>query len=181
MFRKNSIFAKKTTHMDTTRTNICRAKDTVTGEWVYGYYVRLEDPSREPVEGRERTAHRIYSGMADTCVVPGGYDFSPSWYEVVPETVGMSTGIYDTHEKEIFEGDVVKFGMRGRDGNKHKTNTGTVIRDWCNPGLCMEYTFGNNIKDWEFDFVKAGMMEIEVVGNIHDNPEMSHKGKEGQE
>ena len=65
-----------------------RARRSDNEDWVYGYYVRLEDSLRKAIEGKgERVSHRIYTGFADSCVSNNGYDFSPEWYEIDPETI----------------------------------------------------------------------------------------------
>ena len=79
---------------------------------------------------------------------------------VIPETIGQYTGLTDKNGKKIFEGDIVAF-----DENKY-------------------------VIEWKVDRVGFGyghradrMLEIdgkhcEVIGNIHDNPELL-KGGEG--
>lgn len=89
--------------------------------------------------------------------------------EVVPETVGQYTGITDDNGKKIFEGDILKVV-----NNKYKktyiTKVCTYFNTLCvNPnGKYYEFTpigFENAIWDDE-------SYEIEVIGNIYDNPEL---------
>lgn len=81
-------------------------------------------------------------------------------YEVIPETIGQYTGLTDKNGTKIFEGDIVNF----------KT---------------IAYTFKKCVVKYDeqyarfacIDFNKAGSpMDIsfvyEIIGNIHDNPEL---------
>jgi uncharacterized phage protein (TIGR01671 family) len=82
-------------------------------------------------------------------------------------TVGQFTGLFDKNGIEIYEGDIVKFTKWNG-----KLVTGLVKWDDCNPCMCIEFKTEYKQTDWEFDFIKCGTMRIEVIGNIHDNPEL---------
>ena len=78
---------------------ICKAKDTNTGGWVYGYYVCV------PNRYRHDMAHLI---IAQECEYHGCGEF---WYmdvhEVDPGTVCRYTGIEDKYGNPIFEHDIL--------------------------------------------------------------------------
>lgn len=124
-----------------------RGKSTRTGDWVYGGIVHQTD----------------YYGDAvwDYYVIDGtttqDYDIG---YEVkvIPETVGQYIGLRDRNEKKIFEGDVVTACFRNR-RSRHKFSVcfddGMFL--FCNK--CVEVPV--------YD-----IFSIEVIGNIHDNPEL---------
>lgn len=74
---------------------------------------------------------------------------------VIPETVGQYTGLTDKNGKKIFEGDIVK------------TNNLFYVCFWddCN----FEFGLKNNKEDFGIAYAPH---DIEVIGNIHDNPEL---------
>ena len=75
-----------------------RGKDAKTGEWVYGYYVKLPHP--------------LTAFLKDYIVISGFDDKRESGYQdfilVDPETVGQFTGRYDENGKEIYDDVMVK-------------------------------------------------------------------------
>lgn len=88
---------------------------------------------------------------------------------VDPETVGQYTGLKDKNGVKIFEGDVVLCDRHINDEFDKKT---FFVREiYPISGLIGESLSGNEIcgDDWEF---------AEVIGNIHDNPELLKEGGE---
>jgi uncharacterized phage protein (TIGR01671 family) len=82
------------------------------------------------------------------------------------ETVGQFTGLLDKNGKEIYEGDIVKT----------KGGWGGVVL-WNSRGYF--YVKDNNYsEDEEPDLYPLGSMlcciikRLEIIGNIHDNPEL---------
>ena len=93
--------------------------------------------------------------------------------EVLCDTVGQFTGLYDKNGKEIYEGDILK--VECTDGSSIYKIVRFVPEK---AAFCMANTF--EIKDegrWDiWSYVsQRGIKEIEVsvIGNIHDNPELS--------
>ena len=114
-----------------------------------------------------------------------------SAYPVLPETVGQYTGLTDKNGKRIFEGDIVryntyddfdcqsvaKFGEYNQDGSAGEYSASKCIGFYVDvdnftcPDLC-EYgsnCFSNYLK-------QQNILEVaqycEIIGNIHDNPEL---------
>jgi uncharacterized phage protein (TIGR01671 family) len=125
-----------------------RGKRTDTGEWVEGYFCKTR--------------------IKDTCYITQseGGDCCNEYfvdYEVIPETVGQYTGLEDRNGKKIFEGDILK----NEDGyvydGEYKTEVAYFLGEFCGLGFC-------NIDPSDFKY-------CEVIGNIHDNPELLEGNK----
>lgn len=84
--------------------------------------------------------------------------------KVIPDTVGQYTGIDDRNGKKIFEGDIVSFTRINALGYTTK-RVGTVKYYDKLPIFYIMATTGD-----AWDWVECG--DIEVIGNIHDNPEL---------
>lgn len=130
-----------------------RGKRVDNGEWVEGSLVMVCDGE---------TLRRY------PCIVISYNHDTFDWHEVIPETVGQFTGLTDKNEVKIFDGNIVKWidsdfeylivyengAFRCYHHNGLKNFDGSMLR-W--GGI------------WRFEEL---CMEIEVVGNIHQNPEL---------
>ena len=91
---------------------------------------------------------------------------------VIPETVGQFTGLTDRNGNKIFEGDVV--------ATKYKLGRGGyyVFEVYYNENLCqfaLTINSGSYTKNKQYDWLQLTELKankIEVIGNIHDNPEL---------
>ena len=103
--------------------------------------------------------HSAYK-IGDTCV--GTYGSSLGMHQVDPSTVGQDTGLKDKNGKRIWEGDALTVdGEVGCFELKFNENTAMFIMD------------GDAIRA---SFNIFGTDEVEVMGNIHDNPELLEGG-----
>lgn len=151
-----------------------RGKQTSDGKWVYGFYIENETfgntliPSIIPID--ENGAARFDDD---------GYDIE---IYVIPETVGQYTGLTDKNGKQIFEGDIL--------GAKHPKQMKAV------PCLVKygEYKDEDGLSDCRYlGFCLQALgkccsiltplsdgIEYEVIGNIHDNPELLERGAKNE-
>jgi len=87
---------------------------------------------------------------------------SPDDYEVIPETVGQFTGLKDKNGVEIYEGDVIYVNDYGVKIN------GVIIRDEVRTGFKIDWTKRTDFNE----VIHVRIDKIEVIGNIHQNPEL---------
>ena len=78
---------------------------------------------------------------------------------VIPETVGQFTGLTDKNGKKIFEGDIVRAMMDYGPAGFYER---TVSIGW--------------LDDVGYQWQYFDIPTIEVIGNIHDNPELLKEG-----
>ena len=131
-----------------------RGKRSDNGEWVDGNLF---------IPDKEDTPTQI-------CI---GTNIIRITFDVVPETVGQFTGLTDKNGKKIFEGDICRF------------------REWSKGDMCwigkVHYEYqqfvisGDKNKECEspFTLVMSRFIpeNIEIIGNIHDNPELLKGGE----
>lgn len=138
-----------------------RGKRTDNGEWVEGYYCNLGGNHPRVLN------ENIFIGKIGRVLEFKNID-------VLPETVGQYTGLTDKNGTKIFEGDIVKCLDTINDIEFN------AVVEFGNPNH--EYNWGYQLKHISGDMPNLDIlcwvdMEetgafIEVIGNIHDNPEL---------
>ena len=120
------------------------------GEWAFGSYCLAEKLDRN---GNEH------------CIIE--YAANGGSYRVDPSTIGQYTGSTDKNGKKIFEGDIVVC-RKEICGNWIDccVEIGFVEMKHGAFGLHRKQGYYRPFKDWLEDY------EYEVIGNIHDNPEL---------
>lgn len=148
-----------------------RGKDVKTSHWVYGGFhehiditpaaIYKDAESREN-HIKEHTRYLIMQDAFSDYCMPRKIQC----FDVTSETIGQFTGLYDKNGKEIYEGDVI---------GRHDLEIKYLIFYNEKEGRFMAALNG----DIEGYFVSACGLDNscwiaskEVIGNIHDNPEL---------
>jgi uncharacterized phage protein (TIGR01671 family) len=147
----------------------------IKGEWVQGSYWELRkttycfqsDYDRHP----DNTEHYIVFDRMTDWGLPNRHLQA----DVIPETVGQFTGRTDKNCKKVFEHDILQTFTVWADGTVEKCGVGIV--QWWENDQC--YVLATKEGYHIDDFGNLGRPEYyEVIGNIHDNPELLGGGNE---
>ena len=125
------------------RTIKFRGKSILYDEWLYGDLVHSADNKRFGILVNDKYSY-------DEC-------------EVVPETVGQFTGLYDCDGKEIFEGDILDFDEFTAEVRFVRGVFAFLVNGYFDDEL---------YRDYRTDLF------AKVIGNVHDNPELLKGGEE---
>ena len=91
------------------------------------------------------------------------FDVNPwdkKFYSIIPESVGQYTGLTDKNGKKIFEGDIVK--------TSHGGSTYYAKIEWDDGSF---WVTNHDIQMPSY-ISEVSKTYLEVIGNIHDNPEL---------
>ena len=147
-----------------------RGKSTEDGKWFTGQLLHFKSPVSEK--------------ELDIVIEGCEWDDFNEWFnicrraKVVPETVGQYTGFTDKNGKKIFEGDIIRKTNEGRYPEIFTANICTDFRVkeevYYEP---LEHFKEIILRDFKsYDYIVGPehieSFEYEIIGNIHDNPEL---------
>ncbi len=129
-----------------------RGKREDNGEWVYGY---------------------LYVNEINGATMILNCWESPVEMEVDPSTVGQYTGLTDKNGVKIFEGDIIRTKKYGKIVGHTNVNDFDVFE--VQYELC-KFRLANKRRG--FDLADDRFSKFEVIGNVHNNPELLEGGDE---
>ena len=130
-----------------------RGKRIDNGEWVFGHLYVTHNGDYE-----------IGCYNPDTKIERWTFDVDPS-------TVGQYTGLTDKNGKRIFEGDRVVYPDSTSYSSYDDYSEGYV--DYDEEAMRFYFTDRWFVEMEDFDVVDGMMVDVEIIGNIHDNPELT--------
>ncbi len=140
-----------------------RGKRVDNGEWISGSILSFDDGGKVILSSTAKVfkEHGTTTICCNEC------------YDVYPETVGQYTGLTDKNGVKIFEGDIVK-EYKSKDKVKGVVKFGEYqsgINKYADDlGFYVEWTTENFLIQELGYWCRKNMLE--VIGNIHDNPEL---------
>ena len=170
-----------------------RGKCKDTGKWYKGQYIHLHKTTYCFKEDYDRDKDNDIHQIVFEEMMDWGLPNRHLRVDVIPETVGQFTGLTDKNDKKIFEGDIVQYTdeegyypeencdfigkislEHGAFGIVTTDNIPIDLNNWCDND--------NFVSLWELYWnlsVEGEMLDmVEVIGNIHDNPELLKGGVE---
>ncbi len=128
------------------------------GRWIYGGLVYSDNI--EPAIYFE-VGNKVYKRM--------------DWAYVDQATVGQFTGLFDEDGREIYEGDIIKIVEEFDDENVY-TRIGVVCFE---EGMYeLQDKNGKHFAYLGWLMHNDDITKLEVIGNIHDNPELLKGGNQ---
>ena len=138
---------------------------TLTGRWEEGAYYK-----QEYFYGSREDADVIIT--TNDCL---DNDFGLDYAVCIPETIGQYTGLTDKNGKKIFEGDIIDASNAWWNASGPAGHDSPIMKVKWSDEICGFDPFA--IYDCDCG-VYIYPDQVEVIGNIHDNPELLKEGAE---
>jgi uncharacterized phage protein (TIGR01671 family) len=138
-----------------------RGKRVDNGEWVEGYFCGKVNKT-------------FFAPAEDSTQI---IDTDLYWHEVIPETIGQYTGLTDKNGRKLFEQDIVKndwcfaCGYSVIKFGQYKPLDMTNDYQQGHLGFYLEHIHEADKRSVRKDILYFAN-NCEVIGNIHDNPEL---------
>ena len=129
------------------------SKDFAENEWFFGNLIDKGNGSFQILEKNPKIWDLSYDGI-----------------EVLPESIGQFTGLHDKNGKEIYEGDII--GDWTEIDGKMEQSRLTVYFDEMLGQWMIDISFNQDFTTSCPLFSELKYFEYEVLGNIHENPEL---------
>ena len=148
------------------REKLFRGKRKDNGEWIEGFLI-IYDKRYFIITANEYETY-FFAWLKDNEYIFGRF------VEVIPETVGQYTGLTDKNGKKIFEGDIVSMFAWSNDLSQKGAKTTACIENYMGNSCICVYggSLGVTLSSMLIDHT------VEVIGNIHDTPELLKGGAE---
>lgn len=146
-----------------------RGKMVPENEWIFGTILRIPAP---PVCFGKSESDKYYIQFPDPRYMPDwNMPYRMVQGEVNPDTIGQYTGLDDKNEREIYEGDIVLLDCYYYEEPAFDGEFKVIYDDINGMWILVDLEDKENI--YTFENIRGYYKtEIEVIGNIYDNPEL---------
>lgn len=135
-----------------------RCKRVDNGEWIQGSLISTDGDRKFILQSRTKAYVPKNTNVLCSCFC----------YEVDPETVCQYTGLTDKNGKKIFEGDILDFVNEYHGMNRRWK----CLVEFCEGAFVCRYIEEDGLGEYNHFTVWSEYVKWEVVGNIHDNPDL---------
>lgn len=150
-----------------------RAKRIDNNQWYYGCYLFLKNPPEYDWSGKKKES------KGDIHFIIDENDIN---YAIAPQTLGQCTGLNDKNGKLIFEGDIVRvdenlFEIVYEIGSfmiATKTNCASIHQF---KGYWNDNVYPLSQLYFEYENEEFTIDNLEIIGNIYENPELLKGGE----